>query len=818
MAKSKGTIIPPFVVGDQSYPWGGLNTATKDNRFLYRGDTNRQLNWITGRDRDHIELRRGSIVLGKTTRNIAGAKVTGLGIGIKNNGDQVPFYTFNRSIFYYDKATNDTIEIGTNILPAIASGEFTSFMPYQNLAGSFIYLTSLNSSIYKLSVANLGSIIDLGSVSIGVFTVTIASPAVFTRANHGFVAGDMIQFTTTGALPTGLLPNTTYYVIAAGLSANNFRVSATLNGVAVNTSGTQSGVHTVVRVTDVINFHFNFAKINRGYMFGMNRRGADPTSNDITGLYLSTPDDTLSLPRTNIHIGTGDGSNDTFPFSMTETPVQPGSIFINDSVEFFTDDGAGVLTGSLGGSGTINYTTGAGSITFNIAPAFSAQIDGDYVQNNQSTFSVGTGNGVLTTFSGTIVLPFPKTAYFVSITDTRETFRDDKNGLLIGTLGGTGTINYITGAYSVTFNTAPANTQAITGTNFEEDSTDSGVADFTGIGSDIFRQDDGGGEAVAVWPYQGVEYSLHKLRSWLLTIDVNTDPVSFDNEPYYEQIGIPNVRSAFPTGEGILFLNNALPSQPKFSILEIPAGSTNLTVVPTSLSDNLDLSPYGIDNAIIFRWGDWDFLAIKDNVNGQHQLFNGVTFIRNTTSKIWNKLDFYIDCAADFEGMLIAGSSISANVFELFSGFDDSNTSIANYHFQAPTDLEIEGLKKVNYLHFAGLIQRGQNLDVFLSLDNGEYVYIFTISGTGPYVSSQVVAIGTQGIGTGVVGGGFDGQAEYASRYEVDIPIHTDLFEYISWGIQATGIGFVSVERQEWKDPRFKRRRLFPYEDSEIGN
>lgn len=89
----------------------------------------------------------------------------------------------------------------------------------------------------------------LASTDLGTFTVTIASPAVFTLTGHGLNAGDTVQFTTTGALPTGLSVGTTYYVISTGLTANTFEVSATAGGVAINTSGTQSGVHTLYRNT-----------------------------------------------------------------------------------------------------------------------------------------------------------------------------------------------------------------------------------------------------------------------------------------------------------------------------------------------------------------------------------------------------------------------------------------------------------------------------------------------------------------------------------------------------------------------------------------
>ncbi len=79
----------------------------------------------------------------------------------------------------------------------------------------------------------------------GTFTVTIASPGVFSCTAHGFVANDTVVFSTTGALPTGLTTGTTYYIISTGLGADTFRVSATQGGSAINTSGTQSGTHTV---------------------------------------------------------------------------------------------------------------------------------------------------------------------------------------------------------------------------------------------------------------------------------------------------------------------------------------------------------------------------------------------------------------------------------------------------------------------------------------------------------------------------------------------------------------------------------------------
>lgn len=79
-------------------------------------------------------------------------------------------------------------------------------------------------------------------------TVTIASPGVVTWNNHGLLADAAVVFSTTGALPTGLVAGTTYYVKSTGLTANSFQLSATKGGTSIVTSGTQSGVHTITTV------------------------------------------------------------------------------------------------------------------------------------------------------------------------------------------------------------------------------------------------------------------------------------------------------------------------------------------------------------------------------------------------------------------------------------------------------------------------------------------------------------------------------------------------------------------------------------------
>lgn len=73
-------------------------------------------------------------------------------------------------------------------------------------------------------------------------TITIASPGVVSWTAHGLSNGATVNILTTGALPTGLTAGTTYYVVSA--AANTFSLSLTSGGAAINTTGSQSGVHT----------------------------------------------------------------------------------------------------------------------------------------------------------------------------------------------------------------------------------------------------------------------------------------------------------------------------------------------------------------------------------------------------------------------------------------------------------------------------------------------------------------------------------------------------------------------------------------------
>lgn len=94
------------------------------------------------------------------------------------------------------------------------------------------------------------SLYDQAGYSHGTATISIASPAVVTKASHTIPIGYPVQFTTTGALPTGLSANTIYYCSSDSYAAGTFRLAPTFADAiagtnSINTSGTQSGTHTL---------------------------------------------------------------------------------------------------------------------------------------------------------------------------------------------------------------------------------------------------------------------------------------------------------------------------------------------------------------------------------------------------------------------------------------------------------------------------------------------------------------------------------------------------------------------------------------------
>ena len=197
--------------------------------------------------------------------------------------------------------------------------------------------------------------------------VTVASPAVFTLAGHGFSASQPVRFSTTGALPAGLSTGEVYYVIATGLTLNTFQVSLAVGGAAVGTAGTQSGVHSVGRIKDaLVTRALNVAAgksvtvpvgsalvvVGAGAPAG----GVDPFANvvKLDGAQTVSGSKTFSSPVT---------------FGAASMPVPSGTAPVYAARAWANFDGTGTVT--IRASGNVSSITdnGTGDYTVNFTTA-----------------------------------------------------------------------------------------------------------------------------------------------------------------------------------------------------------------------------------------------------------------------------------------------------------------------------------------------------------------------------------------------------------------------------------------------------------------
>lgn len=160
---------------------------------------------------------------------------------------------------YHSTSTNDN----TDAVPAVIDGRALGTLVKKidatftagNNGGGLDYGTPLGTATYhvhaistgKTSAALTDYVMSLSHDESSQVTMTIASPCVVTWGKathgHGLVDGSTFVFRTSGGLPTGVTADTTYYVIATGLTETTFQFSATPGGSAINSSGSQSGIH-----------------------------------------------------------------------------------------------------------------------------------------------------------------------------------------------------------------------------------------------------------------------------------------------------------------------------------------------------------------------------------------------------------------------------------------------------------------------------------------------------------------------------------------------------------------------------------------------
>lgn len=231
--------------------------------------------------------------------------ITGSGSVVCDERSLIGNVTINNALAQVTFANNNN-SLPINILAGLIGINDTPVYTLSRVTPAITIATGASCYISK-------STMILPAASIGTATVTIATPTVITIANHNLSNGQKIYFITTGALPTGITANTTYWVTVVNI--NTFNISTTytnyITGIFVATSGTQSGTHTVSLTAD------NLAKItaNAGSFYSLDNVLFDKPNSTLSGTvltrtgYSDSIELTTALPITSG--GTGSGIRQT---------------------------------------------------------------------------------------------------------------------------------------------------------------------------------------------------------------------------------------------------------------------------------------------------------------------------------------------------------------------------------------------------------------------------------------------------------------------------------------------------------------------------
>ncbi len=411
-------------------------------------------------------------------------------------------------------------------------------------------------------------------------------------------------------------------------------------------------------------------------------------------------------------------------------------------------------------------------------------------RQNSTVYTTVSGEALADTASGTLgfkAWDAKRNCFNISITDTSsgEVFTDNLLGVLTGTLGGTGTINYMTWAFTT------SQSWAGTATYQWEMSNTNGITDFSYsstrlAGEGILIPQDEGGDAIEVITiHNGAFYSIKSRSVYQLTID-DTDLV-FSNIVFRKDIGVPYWRATVTTGQWVVFMNTANADKPQLTILTPNQLGDNL--IPVTLAPQFDFSLYTWTACSMTTF--WEYIVFSGI--SFNQSTNDTLFLYNFRRKTLDVLPYAAKTLQGISWLLYAGDTTTNNVYNLLSGFDDDDQEIQNYWISGDEFFNTQRLKKTKRFRIKGLITPSQTLEIYLSQDDGSFTQIGTIRGDGTYVNTaQSYTIGANGIGTAIIGGEPSNALGYA--YFAELNFSTSKFRKRCVKLISRGIWFVSVD------------------------
>lgn len=415
---------------------------------------------------------------------------------------------------------------------------------------------------------------------------------------------------------------------------------------------------------------------------------------------------------------------------------------------------------------------------------------GSYIDAQNSGVYTTVSGEATTSLTGTLAFKAwdaKRTCFWViiTLTWTGEVYTDNYLGVLTGSLGGTGTINYITWAYTM------SNAWVGTANYLWEMTNNHWVTDFTHsairLASEgfVFRQDEGGDAIAVVTVHNGSYYSIKTRSVYQLTI--GSDDTTATNIVFRKDIGVPYWRATVTTGQGVVFMNTANLDKPQLTILTPNQLWDNL--IPVTLASQFDFSLYTWSACSMTTFGE--FIVFSGMSFGATT--NDTLFLYNFRRKTLDVLPYAAKTMQDINGELFIGDTLTDNVYQIFSGFDDDGDTISNYWISWDELFGTQRLKKTKRLRIKWLIQPTQSLQVYVSTDWGGFTLVGTILGNWTYVSLwQSFTIWANGIWDARIGGEASDVDWY--QYFAELQFSFGKFRKRTIKLVANGIGYVSCD------------------------
>jgi len=388
-----------------------------------------------------------------------------------------------------------------------------------------------------------------------------------------------------------------------------------------------------------------------------------------------------------------------------------------------------------------------------------------------------------------------------SISGGTETFTDDYNGNLTSDKGGTGTINYATGAYDITFNNTT--TSGPTADYQWQDFTNKGLADFSKSATRLagegfqFPQDEGGDPILNVLIGQdGAYYSIKEKSVYKLTL--SDDDTNAENIVYRKNIGIENWKGAISTSLGIVFINSANPERPELTILKKNQFDN---IEPYVITPQFKFADYKYDQAAMGTYERYVLLACRTSDSA----YNNRILMINVEGNTVDVIRYQANWLTTKDDELYIGSPIVQEVYQILTGYDDLDLSIPNEWISKGEDYGTQTLKKFRRLRFKGMIDPEQTVEIYGNFDDAGYSLLATISGKAGYVSvDNPQVIGSNFIGTSLIG---SDNTTSTYPFFCELRVKVPKFQKRNIKIKATGIGYVEIQQMtDWNILTFENR------------